>query len=85
MIYIPILINIGSGIQKSIEGESQTHRQNGDRISLLYESKLKIDITDKYVLRVYTGFNFSNCPVPCFCEYDGENSDSVKVYKFLKN
>jgi hypothetical protein len=38
---------IGSGIQKLIEGDTQTHRQHGDRISLLYffrnkESRLKI-------------------------------------------
>jgi hypothetical protein len=36
-VYIPIFIKIGSGIQKIIrgEGDSQTHRQDGDRISLL--------------------------------------------------
>jgi hypothetical protein len=35
MIYIPSFIKIGSGIQKLIGGDSQTHRQHGDRISLL--------------------------------------------------
>jgi hypothetical protein len=35
MIYIPSFIEIGSGIQKLIGGDSQTHRQHGDRISLL--------------------------------------------------
>jgi hypothetical protein len=35
MIYMPAFIEIGSGIQKRIEGDSQTHRQHGDHISLL--------------------------------------------------
>jgi hypothetical protein len=35
MIYIPSLIKIVSGIQKLMRGDSQTHRQHGDRISLL--------------------------------------------------
>jgi hypothetical protein len=35
MIYIPNLKKIGSGIQKLIEVDTQTHRQHGDRISLL--------------------------------------------------
>jgi hypothetical protein len=35
MIYIPSFINIGSGIQKLIAGDTQAHRQHGDRISLL--------------------------------------------------
>jgi hypothetical protein len=34
MIDIPSFITIGSGIQKLI-GDTQTHRQHGDRISLL--------------------------------------------------
>jgi hypothetical protein len=34
MIYIPSFIKIGSGIQKLIGG-IHTHRQHGDRISLL--------------------------------------------------
>jgi hypothetical protein len=32
--YIPSFINICSGIQKLLRGGAQTHRQNGDRISL---------------------------------------------------
>jgi hypothetical protein len=35
MIYIPSFINIGSGIQKLIGGDTQKHRQHGDLISLL--------------------------------------------------
>jgi hypothetical protein len=36
MIYIPSFINIGSGIQKLLEDiHTQTHRQQGDLISLL--------------------------------------------------
>jgi hypothetical protein len=35
MIYMLRFIMIGSGIQKLIGGNSQTHRQHGDRISLL--------------------------------------------------
>jgi hypothetical protein len=50
MMYIPSLIKIGSGIQKLIL--RQTHRQHGDRISLLLsfqnkDSKLK---TTEYML-----------------------------------
>jgi hypothetical protein len=33
MIYIPSLVKTGSGIQKLIRMDSQTHRQAGDRIS----------------------------------------------------
>jgi hypothetical protein len=40
MIYIPSFIKTGSGIQKLIGEGTQTHRQDGDRISLLYESRL---------------------------------------------
>jgi hypothetical protein len=40
MIYIPSFIKIGSGIQMLMLGDTQTHRQHGDRISLLQESKL---------------------------------------------
>jgi hypothetical protein len=36
MIYAPGLIKIGSAIQKLIEGDTQIHRQHGDRISILY-------------------------------------------------
>jgi hypothetical protein len=35
MIYIPSFIKIGSGNKKLIGEDSQTHRQHGDRISLL--------------------------------------------------
>jgi hypothetical protein len=42
MIYIPSFIKIGSGIQKLISVDSQTHRQNGDRISILSFSFFKI-------------------------------------------
>jgi hypothetical protein len=35
MICVPAFIEIGSGIQKLIERDSLTHKQNGDRISLL--------------------------------------------------
>jgi hypothetical protein len=34
VIYIPSFIEIGSGIKKLIEGDSQTHKQHGDLISL---------------------------------------------------
>jgi hypothetical protein len=36
MTYTPSFIKIGSGIQKLIGGYTQTHRQLGDLISLLY-------------------------------------------------
>jgi hypothetical protein len=35
MIYIPSFIKIGSAIQKLLARDTQTHRQNGNRISLL--------------------------------------------------
>jgi hypothetical protein len=49
MMQIPSFIKIGSGIQKLIWRDTQTHRQHGDRISLLLffqnkESMLKIYI-----------------------------------------
>jgi hypothetical protein len=37
MIYTPSFMKIGSGIRKLIGG---IHRQDGDRISLLYESRI---------------------------------------------
>jgi hypothetical protein len=41
MIYITSFIKIGSGIQKLIGGDSQTHRQYADRIRLLpYSEKI---------------------------------------------
>jgi hypothetical protein len=48
MIHIPNFIKSGSGVRKLMEGgDTQTHRQDGDRISLLSffqnkESRLKI-------------------------------------------
>jgi hypothetical protein len=39
MIYIASFIRTGSSIQKLIGGDSQTHRQHGDSISLLSFSK----------------------------------------------
>jgi hypothetical protein len=35
MMYIPSFMKTGSGIQKSMGGDTQTHRQHGDRINLL--------------------------------------------------
>jgi hypothetical protein len=35
VIYILSFVKTGSGSQKLIDGDSQTHRQDGDRISLL--------------------------------------------------
>jgi hypothetical protein len=35
MIYIPSFVKIGSDIHKLIWGDTQTHRQDGDRINLL--------------------------------------------------
>jgi hypothetical protein len=35
MIYVTSFIKIGSGIQKLIEGDTQTHREEGDLIILL--------------------------------------------------
>lgn len=35
MIYVPSLIKIGSSNQQLIEGDTQTHCQQGDLISLL--------------------------------------------------
>jgi hypothetical protein len=34
MIFIPSFITIGSGSQKLIKGDTQTHRQHGECISL---------------------------------------------------
>jgi hypothetical protein len=47
MIYIPSFIKIGSGRHSKVDkGDTQTHRQNGDRVSLILfiqnkESRLK--------------------------------------------
>jgi hypothetical protein len=37
MIYIPSFIQIGPGIQKFIGEDSQTHRQQGDLVALLFK------------------------------------------------
>jgi hypothetical protein len=58
MIHIPTLIKIGSDIQKLIRGEftdTRTHRQHGDRISLLKKLGSKpesLDDNSIFVLRV---------------------------------
>jgi hypothetical protein len=49
MIYIPSFIKIGSGIHKLMRGDTQTHRQQDDLISLFLffqneESRLKIHL-----------------------------------------
>jgi hypothetical protein len=41
VIYIPSFIKIGSGIQKLIRGDIQTHRQHGDRKSQLWFFKIR--------------------------------------------
>jgi hypothetical protein len=41
MIYMPSFVKIVSGIETLLGGNTQRHRQNGDRISLLYENRLK--------------------------------------------
>jgi hypothetical protein len=40
MMYIPSFIKIGSGIQKLMRGDTQTHRQQGDCRSLLLFFKI---------------------------------------------
>jgi hypothetical protein len=35
MVYIPSFIKTVAGIQKLMKGDTHTHRQDGDRISLL--------------------------------------------------
>jgi hypothetical protein len=55
MICIPSFIKIGSGIQKFMGGDTQTHRRDGYRISLLQESRLKT-----------IGTALFSCP---FCEW----------------
>jgi hypothetical protein len=40
-IYIPSFTKIGSGFQELIGGNTQTHRQHGDRISLLLFFKIR--------------------------------------------
>jgi hypothetical protein len=41
MIYIPTIIRIASDIQRWIGEDTQTNRQDGDRISLLLFFKIK--------------------------------------------
>jgi hypothetical protein len=41
VIYIPSFIEIGSGIQELIRGNTHTHRQQRDLISLLYFFKIR--------------------------------------------
>jgi hypothetical protein len=41
MIYVPGFIKIGSGVQTLIRGDTQTHRQQRDLISLLYFFKIR--------------------------------------------
>jgi hypothetical protein len=41
VMYIQSFIKIGSGIQKLIEEDTQTHRQQRDLISLLYFFKIR--------------------------------------------
>jgi hypothetical protein len=41
-IYIPSFIKIGSGIQNLLGGDTQTHRKQGDLISLLLFFLFKI-------------------------------------------
>jgi hypothetical protein len=56
MIYKPSFITTGSGIQKLIWGNLQTHKQHGDCISLLYESRLKTKIVanSQTCVRIWT-------------------------------
>jgi hypothetical protein len=35
MAYVPSLLKIGSGIQKLLKGDTETHMQHGDCVSLL--------------------------------------------------
>jgi hypothetical protein len=41
MIYILCFVNIGSGIQKLLTGNTHTHRLQGDIIILLYFFKIR--------------------------------------------
>jgi hypothetical protein len=40
MIYLPSFTKIASAIQKLMQGDSQTHRQLGDYIGLIYFFKI---------------------------------------------
>jgi hypothetical protein len=66
MIYIPSFIKIGSGIRKLFGWDTQTHRQHGDRISLLLffrnkESRLKTQIS----LSFFSMGTTQRQPLPC--------------------
>jgi hypothetical protein len=41
MIHLQSFIKFSPGIQQLMRGDSQTHRRDGDRISLIYEIRLK--------------------------------------------
>jgi hypothetical protein len=64
MIYIPSFINAGSGIQNLIRGNTQTHRQHGDRISVLsiFFYIRKGGLWDHYLIcmSVYFSYQFLN-------------------------
>jgi hypothetical protein len=49
MIYVPSFVNTGSGIHKLVGEDTETHRQHGDRISLLYESRLKVTAHNSFI------------------------------------
>jgi hypothetical protein len=51
VIYVPSFIKSSSGVQKIIRGDTQTHRQQRDLISLLYwVSRLKRKLYFKLVI-----------------------------------
>jgi hypothetical protein len=76
MICIPSFIKIGSGIQKLIMGDTQTHRQHGDRISLLSVFQNKeirltwrsgknwspLCLSGKFLLALASTVTFAFCP-----------------------
>jgi hypothetical protein len=41
VIYVPSFIKTGSGIQKLMRGDTQTHRQQGYLINLVYFLKIR--------------------------------------------
>jgi hypothetical protein len=55
MIQIPVFINIDLGIQKLIGGDSQTHRQHGDRISLFPLFQNRESRLIKLILKTWDG------------------------------
>jgi hypothetical protein len=65
MIYIPSFIKVGSAIQMLIRRDSQTHRQHGERISLLSpfqnkESRLKTDSYPRLLLGIGKRYRQAN-------------------------